>query len=153
MFMGWECGKSQPTSVRLPAGELLSVWVSESEENRLSELRTPLSPPSLCFFSPPSRLSPSLPLLHHFSAGVRTQRSIGKLKPPPSPSSSSSKTASLVIGINTWKLNGCADLCPQNMVAAALRTCPHSQCLFALTIPRPFDSWPQHHASVVRMKQ
>ena len=56
---------------------------------------------------PPSRL------LHHFGAGVRTQPSIGKLQPPPPPPPPLLLRASLVIGINTWKLNGCTDLCPQ----------------------------------------
>lgn len=77
--------KSQPTSVRIPTGELLCVWVSESLSPYLST--SPLLSSFLVF---------SLPLvLHHFGAGVRTQPCIGKLhprlllfspSPPPPPS-------------------------------------------------------------------
>lgn len=136
IFKGWESAKKrQPTSVRIPAGELLSVWVSESEENiRALNLSLFLSPslsvsPSL---SSSLLLLGSLPpsrLLHHFSAGVRTQPSIGKLQPPPSPPPPPCLLrASLVIGINTWKLNGCTDLCPQKHGLLAVSCSPSPLC-------------------------
>lgn len=99
ILIGSGSKKSQLTSARIPTGELLSVWVSESEENVSAEHPLPLPLSLLLSSSSVFSLPPFLPLvLHHFGAGVRTQPSIGKLHPVfgSSSSCSSSKHAGLL---------------------------------------------------------
>lgn len=123
--------KKQPTSVRSPLGTCV---LSESPKLRIiPELWAPLSF-SLSVSVSLLLLSYSLfslpPLLYHFSIGVRTRPSIGKLHPSPLFSSSSSssssfikarKQASLVIGVNTSKLKAAqTDSFLQKMVVGGL---------------------------------
>lgn len=166
--------KSMPTSAGSPAGDSLPVWVSESEES-LRALSLSLLLPSSSSSLAPS-LSPSLCLLHHFSSGVRTQPSIGKLKPthPPSPTTTTTTTPSppsppLLLRAKQrtakpryWHLTLGNEMAARTSVRTTrpLAALPPfsllhtSPCLFASrSSSTPLRGWLRHRATLVRMKQ
>lgn len=118
--------KSQPTSVRIPTGELLCVWVSESLSPYLST--SPL------LSSPPSWFSPSL--LSYITSVLASELSHVSVNCTPVFFFFLLLLlqASLVIGINTSKLNGCTDL----LFAGGIRQHPSLSawvaCLFVLAV-------------------